>query len=166
MRAGIILLVLLFPLQSVAGDVTLTWTNPTGTEQCVAGPAYTNPGGTKLYQLVADIPDPTQSVTSYTLTGLKPGTYEYVSTSYDDTGVMSRVSGSATKDVTEFVTIAPNVYYIIAQPNFYAAVVVGTVPLGTVCNLEQTVNGKYAVDIDLVSWTGTSRPLAVVAECG
>ena len=161
-----ILFLLLLPLSGWAGDVTLTWTNPTGTEECIPGGAYTNPGGTKLYHLIADIPDPTQSVTSHTLTGLKPGTYEYVSTAYDDAGVMSRVSSSATKDVTEFVTTATLVYYPVAQPNSVLMLGIGSVPLGTPCNPDIEVNGHYVIDRALVTWAGTAEPLLVVAQCG
>jgi len=151
---------------ALAGDVTLSWTNPDMTEQCVAGTAYTNPGGTRLWQLVAEIPDPTQSISTYTIPAMVPGTYDYVATTYDDQGVESRVSGKAQKIVTEFVTTDTKAYYIIQQPNLFLAVVVGSVPLGTACNPDQSVNGLYSVPQSEVTFTGTSQPLVVVAQCG
>lgn len=159
---AIALLLLCSPLH--AGDVTVGWTAPTRNEACVDAGELENLAGFRIYEMIEDIPDPT--VNTFVIANMKPGDYRYISTAYTDSGIESRASNSAEKTVTTFVTVAPDVYYVIAQPNRYLMVIVGNVPLGTECDATESVNGKHAVDIDVVNWTGTSRPLAVVAECG
>ncbi len=163
----VVLWAVLMAAPAWAGDTLLSWTNPTGTEITSAGPAYTNPGGTKVYQLVVDIPDTTQSISSYLVEDQKPGTYEYVAVSYDDVGVASRVSGSATKVVTAFVSKGGPVYYVI-QPvvGTFILLPVGTVLAGVACDVTQSVNGNYSVPLDQVTYTGSVRPLIVIAACG
>lgn len=164
MRA--LLLLLLLPLVVVAGETTLTWTNPTDTESCSPAGAYTNPGGTKIFMEVADIPDPDQLISSHTLPGLLPGTYRYMAVSYTTDGVLSRTSGEAEKVITDFVTTGTTVFYVVQQPGTFVLLSVGSIPTGVPCDVTQEVNGKYAVPTDQVTWTGTVRPLVVVAECG
>lgn len=166
-----------FPVK--ADSVTLSWTNPTGTEECVAGPTYTNPGGTRIWQLVADIPDPGQTIESHVLLAVKPGTYDYVATTYDDAGVESRVSGKATKTVTEWVVTDTRARIVAKTTNSVILPVVGTIPLGTACDVNLEITGPvfaddgitieartfYAVDVALVTFTGVGDAL-VIAECG
>jgi len=152
-----------WPFAVMAGDVTLTWKNPTLQQTCTRAGTLDNLAGTKIYQLVADIPDPITE--TFTLTGLKSGDYEFVATSYTDTGATSRLSGSATKAVTA-LTVSDDRAYVVAKINDgFITVVAGTVPIGTECIEDQTVNGKYAVPRGSVSWTGTVRDTLVVAEC-
>lgn len=154
-----------FPLPSKADNVSLSWTNPDMTEQCSPGTTYTNPGGTRIWQLVADIPDPEQAITSYVIPGMKPGTYQYVATTYDDQGVESRVSGKAEKVVTDFGVVDQRVYIVAKIPGNFLLLVVGTAPLGTPCNPNIEVNGMNAIPIDEVIFTG-ARDVIVVAKCG
>ncbi len=149
-----------------AEDLNFSWTNPTRVVSCNDAGPYNNPQGVRLWKLVAEIDDPAQEINTYTLPGVKPGTYVYTTTSYAEDGSESMISNSVTKEVTEFVTTAPNVHYIIQQSGRFLPIVVGTVPLGTPCDPEQGVNGMYAVDTDFVDWTATARPLVVVASCG
>lgn len=57
------------------------------------------------------------------------------------------------------------VFTIIKQPNRFVLLVVGTVPPGTACIPDQSVNGLNVVPTSDVVWTSTSRPIVVVARC-
>ncbi len=157
-------LVLLMPVATaVADDIMLTWTNPDRTFTMTDAGAYTNPGGTKIYMEVADTAD--ADIQSFVIPNMKPGTYKFVSVSYDDQGVASPVSNEAEKTVTSFVTIDPAVYIVAKIPGNFLLLVVGTVPLGTPCNPSVEVNGHYSVPSDQVTWTGAHDVIAV-AKCG
>lgn len=148
-----------------AEDVTLTWTNPTETEQCTSGGVYMNPAGTRIWQLVQDVADPDTS--TFTLTGYKPGAYTFVATSYDTEGVGSRISGHTEKTVTSFTAAAgATVYQPVSITNGFWLLPVGTVTSDIECIVEQTVNGKYAIPSTGVSWSqGVIPKPLVVADC-
>lgn len=63
------------------------------------------------------------------------------------------------------VTSAPTVYYVIQQANKFLAIPVGTAPVGTACDMTQSVDGMYGVPTSAVTWAGSVHPLAVVAKC-
>ena len=147
-----------------AGETTLTWTNPTGQEQCTDAGPLTNLAGTRIYQLIAEVDDPT--ATTYTVTGLKGGDYTFVATSYTDEGATSRLSGEASKAVAALTVIDERAYVVAKIKNGFLLTVAGTVPLGTACNEASSVNGKYVVPVDSVNWSATVRDVMVVAECG
>jgi hypothetical protein len=157
-------LLFLAPLSAWAGDISIDWTNPTNVESCTPAGLYDNPGGTRLWMLVADITDP--AVATHMLTGWKPGDYVFTATSYDDTGTGSRISGVTTRTVTEFVTTGTVAYTILKLQDEFALQPVGTITLGVACDVNQSVNGKYGVSRDAVSWYGTVEPSVVVADCG
>lgn len=165
LKFGILIALWLFCLSVpvFAGDVTLTWTAPTGQEQCApaAGPPVL--AGFRIYQLVADIQDP--DVTEYTFPGLLPDTYNYVSTALDTDGNESRMSGMAEKVVDTFVTSDTKVYTMTSLENRIALVVVGSVPLGVACDPDQSVNGFHAVPIDTIDVPETTDILFALAQC-
>ena len=149
-----------------ADDVTLTWTNPTGQEQCTDAGPLTTLAGTRIWELVAEIDDP--AATTVTLNGKLPGEYQYVATSYTTDGEESRVSGKTTKTVTEFIAVVgATVYQPVSIRNGFWLLPVGTVSADTACIVEQTVNGKYAIPNSAVSWSSgvIPKPL-VVTDCG
>lgn len=148
---------------SQAEEVTLTWTNPTGQETCSDAGPLSDLAGTRIWQLVAEINDPTSE--SFVIPGLLPGEYQYVATSFTDSGEQSRISGSATKMVTEFTVTEGTVKTVVRTDNRFLLLPVGTVPLGTSCDVENSVNGHYAVPRDQVTWSGNVQPQVVVAEC-
>ena len=82
------------------GSATLSWTAPTQNED---GTDLTDLAGYKLYWGTTPgtypnsvtIDNPT--VTTYIVENLAPGTYEFVATSFNTSGVESRYSGAATK---------------------------------------------------------------------
>lgn len=145
----------------LAEDITLDWTNPTEQESCApSGP--TTIDGVNIWLLVATTDFPLET---YTFDDIPPGEYTYTATAFNASGE-SRNSGHKTKTVTEFVTVEVDVYYPIAQPNSVLMLPIGTVPLGTACNPDININGRFPVDRALVDWAGTAEPLLVVAECG
>jgi len=163
-RAYLLTAIMLFGAAS-ADDITLNWTNPDQNEQCVDGGVYDNPGGTSIWQLIVDIPDPDQSITSYVIPDMKPGVYTYIATAYNDQQNRSRVSGSATKTVDIFSVIDERAYIVAKINGGFLLLVVGTVPLGTACNPTTEVNGMNAVPASQVTFTG-AQDVVVVAKCG
>jgi len=84
------------------GSVTLSWTAPTQNED---GSPLTDLDGYKLYwgKASGDYTDSTtinnESITTYVVENIPPGTYEFVATSFNSSGVESRYSSPATKVV-------------------------------------------------------------------
>ena len=84
------------------GSVTLTWTAPTKNED---GTDLTDLDGYKLYWGTTPGVYPNsvtinnETVTTYVVDDLAPGTYMFVATSFNTSGVESRYSGMATKVV-------------------------------------------------------------------
>ena len=154
-------LLIVFP--AIAGDVTLSWNAPTQTEACTNAGPLTNLAGYRIYQLVATVDDP--DITEFTIPGQKPGTYEYVASAFDEDGDASRLSGRATKEVETFDTVGGPAYTVIKRDNRFVLLPVGTVDAGQSCDVDQSVNGRHAVDVAAVTWTGTVRPVVVVADC-
>jgi hypothetical protein len=62
-------------------------------------------------------------------------------------------------------TIAPAAYYLVQQRGRLVPVVVGTVPVPFPCDPKQQANNLMAVPTSAVTWTGTARPLIVLAQC-
>jgi len=86
----------------VTGSVTLTWTAPTQNED---GSALTDLAGYKIYWGTTSGNYPNsitvndKDATSYVVDNLSSGTYEFVATSFNTSGVESRYSAPATKVV-------------------------------------------------------------------
>jgi hypothetical protein len=62
-------------------------------------------------------------------------------------------------------TIATAVYYLVQQRGRLVPVVVGSVPLDTLCDPKQQANGLMVVSANAVTWSGAQRPLAPLATC-
>ena len=84
------------------GSVTLSWTAPTQNED---GTVLEDLAGYKLYwgtepgNYTQSATIDNATVTTYLVENLAPGTYEFVATAYNTSGVESRYSGAATKVV-------------------------------------------------------------------
>jgi hypothetical protein len=82
------------------GSVSLSWTAPTQNED---GTTLTDLAGYKLYwgttpgSYTESVTIDNPSVLTYVVENLAPGTYEFVATSFNTSGVESRYSGAATK---------------------------------------------------------------------
>lgn len=152
-----------FPPPAQSDDVTLSWTVPTGSEACTPDPAPADVAEYRIFQLVATITDP--SATSHVIPGLKPGDYTYISTSVRSDGAESRISNETTKTIDSFSVVDTRAYIVAKIPSGFLLLVVGTVPLGTACDPDTEVNGKNAVPVSAVTFTG-AQDVIVVAECG
>jgi hypothetical protein len=147
-----------------AGDLTATWTAPA--TNCDGSP-ITNLAGFRAYwgPYHAHLADP--ALTSYTVGGLPPGEWWIGITAYNADGEESPIAGPVVKVIAagEFVTSAPTVYNVLKHANSLLLLPVGTVPLGTPCDVRYSVNGRYAVARELVAWSGSIQPQIVVANC-
>lgn len=88
--------------QSGTGSATLSWTAPTQNED---GSALTDLAGYKLYWSTTPGSYPNSvtidnpGVTTYVVENLTSGTYEFVVTAFNDSGLESRFSNTATKTI-------------------------------------------------------------------
>jgi hypothetical protein len=146
-----------------AEDITISWQAPTGTEQCTPGTEAPTLSGYRILQVVAVIDDPAQL--SYVIPGQLPGEYTFLSTSVDTAGAESRLSNEAIKTVTSFVVSEQTAYTMARIENAFILLPIGTVPLGTACDVNQSVNGKYVVHVDNVTWDSSNEAYVVVADC-
>jgi hypothetical protein len=164
-------LILLLATPAFAGNATLTWQEPTGTEQCTNTSETPVLASTQIWQLVATLPVGT---TEYTFEGLEPGEYTYTASVTDTEGRVSRLSNGTTKTVDTFSVIDERAFTLIQSGGNLVALVVGTVPLGTACNVNSMVRGQfnfenftgYSVPLESVTITGNTEPVMVVAQCG
>lgn len=161
----------LFPVGVLAEGVTISWSNPDRTFNMVDAGPYTNPAGTKIYLEVANIID--SAAETVVLPDMKPGMYRFVAVSYDDKGESSPVSSAAEKVVTEWAVTNIVVKIVSKVPGGFLLLGVGTVPLGTPCDVTEELKGHYAIPQDAVVWSDPARnagtsplPLVVVAKCG
>lgn len=162
MKTSIMIALFLFlTVEVLADEITLTWTNPVENED---GTPLDNLAGVRLWQLVADVTDSSEE---YVISGLPPGDYTYIATAYtdDDPPVESRISNSASKTTGPLTVIDTTAKIVAKTPSGFLLLVVGTVPLGTVCDSNTEVNGHNGVDPDAVTFTG-ARDVIVVARCG
>lgn len=143
-----------------AEDISLNWENPTQQETCTDS-GTTTIDGINIWQLVATIDSP---ASSYVISAAKPGSYTYAATAFNAEGE-SRLSGKTTKTVVSFGVVDERAYIVAKISGKFLLLVVGTVPLGTPCDVDTEVNGMNAVPIDQVTFTG-ARDILVVASCG
>jgi hypothetical protein len=147
-----------------AGDLTATWEAPV--TNCDGSPVA-NLAGFRAYwgPYHAHLADP--ALTSYTVGGLPPGEWWIGITAYNTDGEESPIAGPVVKTIAagEFVTSAPTVYNVLKHKNELLLLPIGTVPLGTPCDVRYSVNGHYAVPRELVTWSGSIQQQVVVAAC-
>lgn len=166
---------------SYAGDAVLTWTAPTQNVDGTAIPA-TGPGslaGFRIYYRPSTSSTDTLIVvsdplaTTYTITGLVSGTWNFQMTAYNAENVESDKSNAVSKTILEaplppsmqLVTVDTSVYNVVKKTNGFALIRMGSVPLNTPCDPMQSVNGHNAVPTSAVTWSGTARSIVVVAKC-
>lgn len=167
----------LFAFPALAGNAALSWTPPTHNTN---GTTLTNLTGFRVLYgtsptaLTQVVQINSASQVAYTVEGLAPGQWHFTVRAVSATGE-SINSNLTTKTVladptvpnAPVVTIADlTVFTIAKRPGGFLLLPVGTVPAGTQCDPAQTVNGKYAVPVSAVTWTGSARSdVVVVATC-
>lgn len=143
-----------------ADEITLTWTDPT---ENTDGTPLTDLEAVEIYQLVTEVVPGTEV---YTISEKLPGRYDYIAVARTTQGTFSVPSNQSGKDVTTWRVGADQTVYTVARAlGRFILIAAGTVPTGTPCDPEQSVNGHYSVPIDQVTWSGTIRPVTVVAKC-
>lgn len=159
----IYLMLLMLPFTVMAGEGELTWTTPT--HMCNGSP-ITNYDGVMLRygQKVIHAPADT---TTYTVTDLTPGTWWFGVSTVVTSGEESPFL-VVEKEVLpeEFVTKTTVVYtFLRSNGNVIVIPTNHTVALGVVCDATQSVNGKYKIPLEDVTWSGP-RMSAALADCG
>jgi hypothetical protein len=146
-----------------AGEANLTWTPPT--KNC-DGSAITNLQSYILTygQVKQELPLAPQSKT---VTGLTPGFWWFSLAAKNSAGEVSQfVTAEKTILPGEFVTKTNKVYtFFRTNGNITLTVTPHTVGLGVTCDATQTVNGKFRVPLEAVTWNG-SKLTAALADCG
>jgi hypothetical protein len=166
----IALITIIFCAPVWAGNTTLTWELPTGSEQCTNDTTVPVIASTEVWQLVASLPG---DATEHTITGLPPGEYQYVASVTDEQGQTSRFSGVAAKTIDSMTVVDNKAYTLVQSQGNFVAIIIGTVPVGTVCNADSMVKGQfnfapftgYSVPVESVTITGDTEPVMVVAQC-
>lgn len=103
-----------------------------------------------------------------------PGDYYVVATATNTQDEESAHSNTVLKNEPNTTPLPPiilatpqAVYTVIKQPDRFVLLPIGTVPAGTACDPNNSVNGRGAVPNAEVIWTNPDgpRPIVVVAEC-
>jgi len=184
---------LLLAFGAHGADLNLSWTNASTNVDGSAIPTdITDISSLKTTELeygscgVADIPTGTLTTVIRTTTvpgkaetttiTVTPGTWCVHARHQNLGNVYSDWSVSKSKTVLETpntpnppggLTVTEMVAYtLVKQSNRFVLLPVGTVPGGTLCDSSQTVNGYFVVPTEAVTWSGTIRPVVVVAKCG
>lgn len=146
-----------------AGQAVITWGPPT--HNCDGSPVGELSSYTLTYgQARETLPLAPQA---FTVTGLKPGFWWFSLAVVNSAGVSSQfVTVEKTIPPEEFVTKSSNVYtFFRSNGNISVVKTKHTVKLGVVCDATQSVNGKYKVPLQEVTWVGT-KLTAALADCG
>lgn len=147
-----------------ATDIHLTCSPPT---QNTDGSALTNLAGFNLYEpplLVQNSPrcDFVQTVTT-------AGTHQYYVTAVNSASVESAPSNSVSATVAAppppFVTVSTVAYTVTNGNDRLIFLIVGSVPLGTLCDPTQAANGFNVVPRASVTFDGPTKPTTVLARC-
>ena len=145
-----------------AGEATLTWTAPT--QNCNGSPLTDLNGYTLTYGQKRETLG--TSPLTKTVTGLLPGTWWFSLAATTPTAKSEFITVEKVVAPNEFVTTSNKVYtFFRTGGNIVLTVTPHTVGIGVVCDATQSVNGKYRVPLEAVTWNGT-RLTAALADCG
>jgi hypothetical protein len=180
-----LIVALLVAAGAFAGEAQLDWQNPT---QNVDGTFIPPTGEGRLvsnrvewskcttngnFGTVVGSYTSTAPIQQYLVPNLGVGNWcfrAYASTTYGE----SVASNVASKNILPVLPQPPSglrvaattAYTVIKRVDRFVMLPVGTVPAGTSCDSEQSVNGYYVVPRAAVTWSGNVRPDVVVAACG
>lgn len=185
---GLYFLVLFIPNVSEADTVSLSWQNATQNTDGTAIPAtgdaaldvtvlsYSecDPGDVlKPIRTTLEVP---ATVLGFTVEMTTPGDFCFAAYHRNVAGTWSALSNVAKKTVVGVPPVEPplvdpkvidtRAYSVAKIDDGFLLIVIGSVPLGTPCDINQTVNGKYAVPHTEVTFSGINDSGTVVADCG
>lgn len=146
-----------------AGTADLTWTAPT--RNCNGTDLTDLTGYSMTYgQKREALP---LAPLSKTVVGLTPGVWWFSLAAVTPTERSEFVTVEKTVLPEEFKTTGTAVYtFVRAEGKILVLPTLHTVPVGTVCDATQSVNGKYVVPREAITWSGSARLVAVLADCG
>lgn len=148
---------------ALGGEIPIQWSAPVGNcdnTRLTDLTGYRVRWGSGQTELPAE-------ATGYTITGLPPGLWWVNVAAFNSKNQESQyVAGWLTVTPEQFVTTGTNVYTFVKATDRVLLLKVGTVPLGVQCDATTSVNGKYAVPVARVTWSGSTRPAVVVGDCG
>lgn len=177
-----LLLVALSPLAVRAANFTVSCTAPTNFVPVCRAPTDCDPPAPipaatsfvfKLYKPATATPKisvdtllDTGSVCTFARTNVAPGTYTHYATASVD-GLESDPSDTVTKivAVTALSVSSPTAYTLVKETDKFVFLPVGTVPVATFCDATQRVIDRYVVPRATVTFTGSVRPVVVLAFC-
>ena len=172
---AVLLWAALFCAAAKAGTATITWTAPT---ICADGTALTNcpTSGYRIYGALQGQPkvllaSPAATSATATLTlGAGNQCFDMTTLSGANESAHSaescKVVPAPLPNPPTIVTVATTVFNVIKSTDKLSLVAVGTVPLGVACSPTMGANGLRVVPRAQVTWTSTTHPLVVVADCG
>lgn len=175
MKLIVAFIALLFPLIATAGTLTIGCTAPTKWTDGTSIAAGT-PMAFKFFGALQGQPKQLLTATAVSTCGFAwtvptAGNYCAEATAIAQ-GTESDHSAESCSTVTPpkpmpptLITIAQTAYTIIKTEDRFVALPVGTVPVGTACDASQPVLQFHVVPVALVKFTGTARPVVVVASC-
>jgi hypothetical protein len=174
MKKFILLFGCLLTGKVIAGAATLTITPPT---TYTDGTTIVDPITFKIYEGPQGVPNKTLIAsgltgTTQTFTGLPSG----ANACFNGTAVVNGAESDLSNEVCKFINapypIPPTlkvaittVYQVTNVTNGFTLTAVGTVAGSSPCSTTQYVNGYFVVNRSLVKWTGTKKPVVVVAKC-
>jgi len=175
-----ILTVLLLTLSLSAEAFEVCWHNPS---ENVDGSALTDLAlvrvyygdTTRMYTQIVEFPETEPGAQRcQTVVPAEPGSYFVAATALDAQGNESAYSNEVIKAEVRTEPLPPVIfltsqvaYTVVKQPDRFVLVPIGTVPAGTPCDPNQSVNGYGVVPNSAVVWTSSTgaRPIVVVAQC-
>ena len=145
-------------------DMEITWTAPT--KNCDGTP-LTDLAGYRLRWGTAQHEIASAGATGYTVPNLRPGRWWVSVAAYNAQGAESQfVSGWKDVPAESLKTIAPTVYTVVKAADRFVFLPVGSAPIGTQCDATQPVGKYHVIQKGGVAWSGLTRPVVVVADCG
>lgn len=161
--AGAAAIALIMSNAARAGEMQTTWTAPT--KNCDGTP-LTDLAGYKLRWGQGKIDTPASQL-GYTVMGLTPGDWWVSVASFNALGAESQfITVTKTIAPADFKVIEPTAYTVVKGTDKFIFLPVGTVPVGTGCDATQPVNRYHVVSRASVTWSGSVKPVVVVAVCG
>jgi hypothetical protein len=83
----------------------------------------------------------------------------------DPSGIVSQIVAEPPPPPPPLVTVSVVVYALVNGNDRLTFLIVGSAPLGTVCDRNQVANGFNVIPRSAVTWDGPTKPTTVLARC-